>query len=175
MTLIASGIRKRLAGRAVLRDASLACAGGETVALVAGNGTGKSTLLRVLAGVLTADAGAATLDGEPLLGWRAPARRRVGYLPEVLDLLPHLGAGELWSLVAALKSAPRRAVERPRPGRHRRPLRAARRARRRRRRRGDRHPRPRARRPRRRARAHLARRAGRRGAVAARRPRIRAL
>lgn len=106
MTLLLSDIRKRFGGREVLRGAALSAAPGEIVALLGPNGVGKSTLLAVVAGVIEPDAGAATLGGESLLGRRAPARARLGYVPEGAAAPPHLGVRELLALVAALKRAP---------------------------------------------------------------------
>ncbi|MDU1085285.1 MAG: ATP-binding cassette domain-containing protein, partial [Leclercia adecarboxylata] len=50
--LLAEGLSYSVAGRAVVRDASLSLAQGELVALIGPNGAGKSTLLRLLTGFL---------------------------------------------------------------------------------------------------------------------------
>jgi NitT/TauT family transport system ATP-binding protein len=52
-------------GTAVLRDISLTIPSGAFVALVGSSGVGKSTLLRLLAGLLLPTTGQVTLDGEP--------------------------------------------------------------------------------------------------------------
>jgi len=54
--------------RAVLRDVTLDVARGEVVGVVGRSGTGKTTLLRLLAGLLGASAGTVTLDGAPVTG-----------------------------------------------------------------------------------------------------------
>ncbi|MEV6968216.1 ATP-binding cassette domain-containing protein [Hamadaea sp. NPDC051192] len=59
----------------VLFGASLRVTAGETVAVCGPNGVGKSTLLRVLSGLLRPDAGTVTFDGADIT--RTPAVRRV--------------------------------------------------------------------------------------------------
>jgi ABC-2 type transport system ATP-binding protein len=95
---------KRLGGRRVLDGVSLDVPGG-AAALVGPNGVGKSTLLRVAAGLLDADEGSVTLDGELLS--HARTRRRLGYVPEAADPPPQLTVREVVTLAASLKdSAP---------------------------------------------------------------------
>jgi ABC-type multidrug transport system ATPase subunit len=105
VSLVIDSVAKRFGGREVLRGLSLACARGETIAVVGPNGSGKSTLLGVIAGLLEPEAGSVTLDGEPLIGRRASARSRIGFVPEGADPPPHLLTGELLALCAALKQA----------------------------------------------------------------------
>jgi ABC-type nitrate/sulfonate/bicarbonate transport system ATPase subunit len=52
----------------VLRDLNLDIRGGESLAIVGPSGCGKTTLLRVLAGLDTADDGDVLIDGEPIRG-----------------------------------------------------------------------------------------------------------
>ena len=75
-----SGFGLALGRRTVVRKVSLRVAPGEVVALAGKNGSGKSTTLRLLAGLLPADSGEALLGGVPAV--RCEARRRLGYLPE---------------------------------------------------------------------------------------------
>jgi ABC-type multidrug transport system ATPase subunit len=107
LTLSVVGLSKRLGRRDVLKGATFSAEGGRVVVLFGANGTGKSTLLGILAGALDADAGEASLAGETLLGAAdASTRARVGYVPEAADPPPHLSPRELLALVAALKRAP---------------------------------------------------------------------
>ena len=83
MTLLAAdALTVRRGGRTILDAVSLSLSGG-LVAVIGANGAGKSTLLACLAGLLKPDAGAVSLDGEPLAGIapRQLARRRA-YLPQ---------------------------------------------------------------------------------------------
>ena len=63
--------------RRVLADCSLALSPGQITGVVGLNGVGKSTLLRILAGVLQPDAGAVFLDGLDLTAQPLERRRRV--------------------------------------------------------------------------------------------------
>jgi ABC-type multidrug transport system ATPase subunit len=103
MSLVVSGLKKRLGGREVLRGIDCTVADGECVAVFGANGAGKSTLLATLAGILDADAGHAELDGAPLTA----ARADIGWVPEAADPPPHLAADELVDFVAALRRRPR--------------------------------------------------------------------
>ncbi len=63
VTPIAARIRRRCTFGWAIRDLTLAIGPGETVGLIGANGAGKTSLLRVLAGVLPADAGRIEVDG----------------------------------------------------------------------------------------------------------------
>lgn len=80
--LTAQGLDVKLAGRAVLRDVSLALSPGHLVALVGPNGAGKTTLLRALAGLVPSD-GAIHVRGDALSSLSLRERaRRFAYLPQ---------------------------------------------------------------------------------------------
>ncbi len=62
-------------GKAVLRDVSLSVAAGRSIGLVGQSGSGKSTMLKLLLGLLKPQSGTVTFDGAPLsLGDRAQMR-----------------------------------------------------------------------------------------------------
>lgn len=82
-------IRVRFGDRDVLRDVSLRVDDHEVVALLGPSGIGKSTLLRVVAGLLVPDAGSVWLDGDDLTDV-PPHRRRIGLMFQDEQLFPHL-------------------------------------------------------------------------------------
>jgi len=98
--LSAAGLRLRLGGRDLLEGVDLEVAPGDVTAISGLSGSGKTSLLMVLAGVLPPDAG--RVDLVPVGGVQAPADRggdhegeaAVGYVPQSLGLVPHLSATE---------------------------------------------------------------------------------
>jgi NitT/TauT family transport system ATP-binding protein len=62
------GVEKRYAGVPVLTGIDLDCRPGEFVVFVGPTGCGKSTLLNVIAGMIRADAGTVSLDGQAIAG-----------------------------------------------------------------------------------------------------------
>jgi len=83
-TLQATGLVKRYRKRTVVRDVSLNVSAGEIVGLLGPNGAGKTTSFYMVVGLVPADGGAITLDGEDITGlpMYARARRGIGYLPQ---------------------------------------------------------------------------------------------
>jgi len=78
----------RFGERTVLDQVSLNVAEGEVVAVLGPSGVGKSTLLRVLAGLLVADSGSVWLDGTDIT--RLPSHRRgIGLVFQDEQLFPH--------------------------------------------------------------------------------------
>ena len=108
--LTASGVSFSYRSAFALRDVSVSVADGSFTGLLGPNGCGKTTLLKLLSGVLTPREGSVTLDGAPLstLSRRAIARR-VAIVPQethpafdytALEMVlmgrhPHLGAFQL--------------------------------------------------------------------------------
>ena len=70
----------------VLRSLTTTFDRGSVTALLGRNGVGKSTLLRVLVGYLPATSGAAHVFGLPCWKRGPDVRRRVGYVPDRLEL-----------------------------------------------------------------------------------------
>lgn len=91
--LQAENLAKTLNGTAVLDDVSLAVAPGEAVSIFGAGGTGKSTLLRLLAGIVPPDSGRVLLGGEDIANL-PPRRRGTVFLPARDTLWPHLSARE---------------------------------------------------------------------------------
>jgi nitrate ABC transporter ATP-binding subunit len=68
MTLEIRDVQKWFGGQHVLRGVDLTVASGEFVSLIGHSGCGKSTLLNVVGGLVSADGGAAMVDGAPIVG-----------------------------------------------------------------------------------------------------------
>ncbi|MDC4233892.1 ATP-binding cassette domain-containing protein [Actinomyces sp. B33] len=72
------GLTKRFGGVEALIDVDFAVGGHEVVALVGDNAAGKSTLARVLSGVVSPDAGRILFEGEPVVLSSAQQALRLG-------------------------------------------------------------------------------------------------
>lgn len=81
-------VSKAYEGRPLLRDISFEVAAGEIVCLLGPSGTGKTTLLRMIAGLEEPDAGQVVFDGKTLLGV-PPHERGFGMMFQDLALFPH--------------------------------------------------------------------------------------
>jgi ABC-2 type transport system ATP-binding protein len=68
--------------RRAVEDLSFSIAEKEIVGFLGLNGAGKSTTLKVLAGLVVPSAGSVSIDGVDLVGAGASFRARIGYLPE---------------------------------------------------------------------------------------------
>jgi ABC-2 type transport system ATP-binding protein len=76
---------------------------GEVHGFLGPNGAGKSTTIRVLLGLLRADAGAARLLGGDPWNDAATLHRRLAYVPGDVTLWPNLTGGEVIDLLARLR------------------------------------------------------------------------
>jgi iron complex transport system ATP-binding protein len=84
---------------ALLTQLNLTVNRGEMVALIGRNGTGKSTLLKSMIGLLEPLDGVCLLDGTPFSEYTLPQRaRRVSFVSSQLAQLPALSVGELVGL-----------------------------------------------------------------------------
>ncbi|MEA2685196.1 MAG: branched-chain amino acid transport system ATP-binding protein [Actinomycetota bacterium] len=99
MTAPALAVRGLSAGwgaTAVVQGADLDVAGGEVVAVLGGNGSGKSSLLLAVAGLLRPRSGEVVLDGRRLGRMAADRRARLGLrlLPQTRRVFPSLTVRE---------------------------------------------------------------------------------
>lgn len=108
--IIATGLGKRYGRRWVLRDLSFTLAPGMLIALVGGNGGGKTTTLRLMAGLIRPDAGKGSVFGHNIARPGAAVRRSIGYMSQRLSLYPELSVAQNIRYRAALLGLPRRAA-----------------------------------------------------------------
>lgn len=95
----------------MLRGVSFAVQQGEVVGLLGANGSGKSTVLRVLGTMLRPNAGSATVSGHDVVRDAAAVRREVGYLAHAPGLYDDLTARENLWFAADMLGLPRTAVD----------------------------------------------------------------
>jgi len=98
-----SGLVKTFGSSRALDELELNVAAGEVHGFLGPNGSGKSTTIRVLLGLLRADAGRVTLlGGDP---WRdaTALHRRLAYVPGDVTLWPNWSGGEVIDLLGRLR------------------------------------------------------------------------
>lgn len=88
-------------GGVALRELSLVVTAGRIVTLLGHNGAGKSTTLKIAAGIIAPTSGSVTISGRDLQNAKADVeadqRRQVGFLPEEAHLLESMTPSEfLW-------------------------------------------------------------------------------
>jgi len=82
------GLRKSFKDKPVLNGVDLKIPPGSVVGLIGTNGTGKSTLIKCLLGLLRIDSGEAEVLGEDPWDLSESAKARLGYVPQEIKLYP---------------------------------------------------------------------------------------
>jgi len=111
MKLQVNKIQKSYKKTQVLRDISFECAGGECIGFIGDNGCGKTTLLSILVGVESADAGTIIVDGKKNLR-RNKNTSEIGYVPQINPLPDNLKVKECLKLWCGSKDAYERMLKR---------------------------------------------------------------
>ncbi|MDO8717715.1 MAG: LPS export ABC transporter ATP-binding protein [Polaromonas sp.] len=90
--LVAQGLQKAYGSRKVVKDVSLTVEKGEVVGLLGPNGAGKTTSFYMIVGLVRADAGHISIDGQPIEHMPIHQRARLGlsYLPQEASIFRKL-------------------------------------------------------------------------------------
>jgi ABC-2 type transport system ATP-binding protein len=96
------GLRKSFGSRAVVQGLDLRVARGQVCGFLGANGSGKTTTLRMLCGLLTPDAGEGTCLGMDVIRDAPRIRRRVGYMTQRFSFYEDLTVQENLDFVAQL-------------------------------------------------------------------------
>jgi ABC-2 type transport system ATP-binding protein len=96
------GLTKRFGGRPVVRDLSMQVRRGTIYGFLGPNGSGKTTTIRMLCGLLTPDGGEGTCLGFDIRTEREKIKRRIGYMTQRFSLYDDLSVRENLEFVARL-------------------------------------------------------------------------
>jgi urea transport system ATP-binding protein len=90
--LTLSNITASYEGSRILRGVNLNVPPGQVVCLMGRNGVGKTTTLKVIAGLVRPSAGSVVFNGQELGALKPDQRARlgIGYVPQGRDIFPHL-------------------------------------------------------------------------------------
>src|SRR5262249_6774164 len=103
----AEHIAKRYGAIEALRDVTLTVERGELFGLVGPDGAGKTTFLRVLAGLLSVSGGSARVDGIDVSQDPASVKERIGYMSQRFSLSETLTVAENLLYVSEVWQVPR--------------------------------------------------------------------
>jgi ABC-type multidrug transport system ATPase subunit len=102
------GLRKSFGARKVVDGLSLTVPEGEICGFLGGNGSGKTTTIRMICGLLTPDGGEGTCLGLDILRDAERIRRQVGYMTQRFSFYGDLTVAENLDFVARLYELPAR-------------------------------------------------------------------
>ena len=102
------GLTKRYNSIAAVDDVSFRIGPGEVFGYLGPNGSGKTTTVKMLTGLLEPSAGHILLDGRDIRSDLIGYRKCLGYVPEEPHLYPYLSGKEYLELVGRLRSIPER-------------------------------------------------------------------
>jgi ABC-2 type transport system ATP-binding protein len=105
-------LTKAFGAKTAVNGLSLRVEAGEVVGFLGPNGSGKTTTIRLLMGLLRPTSGSATILGRDCHADAVALKRDVGYLPDEPFLYPYLTGREILELVAGLHGFPRQEARR---------------------------------------------------------------
>ena len=97
-----SDLNKSFGGKHVVRDLSLRVPRGQIFGFLGPNGSGKTTSIRMICGLLTADSGSGTCLGYDVMTQSASIKREVGYMTQRFSLWEDLTIRENLDFVARM-------------------------------------------------------------------------
>ena len=99
-----TNLHKSFGKHTVLHDASFSVEGGTIAALIGSNGSGKTTTLHVLAGLVTPDAGRASVNGVDVTTAPTAAQEHLAFLPQDVRFHDALTPRQVLRFYAGLRS-----------------------------------------------------------------------
>jgi ABC-2 type transport system ATP-binding protein len=102
------GLNKKFGSKHVVRDLSLQVRRGEIYGFLGPNGSGKTTSIRLICGLLTPDSGSGTCLGYDVVRQTAAIKREVGYMTQRFSLWEDLTIRENLDFIGRMYAMPGR-------------------------------------------------------------------
>lgn len=103
----AQGVSKRFGSHYAVKNASFTIDSGERVAFLGRSGAGKTTLMNILTGYVSATEGSALVDGVDIFKKPVQAKQRIGYLAHHAPLYLNMTPFEYLNFMCELKRVPK--------------------------------------------------------------------
>lgn len=104
-------ISKSFGSNQILSDINLDIKAGECFAIVGSNGKGKTTLLRIMAGLIAPNKGNVLFDGISINKNKSNIQKKLGYFPEKPNLYENMDIRENLHFFASLKNLPKKQID----------------------------------------------------------------
>lgn len=99
-------VTRRFGDKVAVNDVSLSVAPGEIFSLIGANGSGKTTIIKMIAGILRPDGGGITVGGQDTVANPMETKAGIGYIPDEPASWPGMTGEEFLHFVGALYSVP---------------------------------------------------------------------
>jgi len=106
--LAAHQLRKNYGSLLAISDVDFTLGAGEILGYIGPKGAGKSTTVKIIAGLIEPTAGEVLFNGVPIHTDLVEYKRQIGYVPEEPNLYPYLTAREYLDMIGTLRGMPRR-------------------------------------------------------------------
>ena len=100
--IIASNVSKKFGKLKALNNVSLTCNKGECIALIGPNGSGKTTFIKCVLGMVVPDSGFITFNGKNILhDWLY--RKHIGYMPQIGRYPDNMTIGQVFNMMKDIR------------------------------------------------------------------------
>lgn len=104
--IVAEGVSRFYGARRALQDVSFRIEAGEVVGFLGLNGAGKTTMLKILCGLLIPSSGKVRVDGIDGVADPRELRKKIGFLPDRPPLYPELTVRQMLTYAGRLNGVP---------------------------------------------------------------------
>jgi Cu-processing system ATP-binding protein len=100
--IIANNVSKKFGRLQALNNVSVTCNRGECIALIGPNGSGKTTFIKCILGMVVPDSGFITFNGRNIVhNWMH--RRQIGYMPQIGRYPDNMTIGQVFSMMKDIR------------------------------------------------------------------------
>jgi Cu-processing system ATP-binding protein len=104
--IVAKDISKKFGSLKALDHVSLTCNSGQCIALIGPNGSGKTTFIKSILGMVVPDSGTITFQGKNIAGqWKY--RERIGYMPQTGRYPDNMTIGHVLGMMKDIRKSSR--------------------------------------------------------------------